>query len=349
MGGEDSPERGADSDARSSDRASNASPGGGGRAAEAGGGGGGGGEALLPGTPRTELHAGARWLEDALPFVLLLLLVFLQQHLLGIVAFCWLSTVLHNANIRMRRQVMLKEARELGALVLLALLLVSQVAMVLLLGRADALGQQLLLRAMAGSPAEAELGVFDVLWSVLVCDLMVRYGLMLLKVCLTVLVPPSAFRRLRRSFALVEAAGLCYRSLLPMPAWYSWLLRTVQGRLSGSLLAGSYLTFKLAQLVERGRVAASIGRSLLLHQLHFGKYATQEELLEAGDDQCAICQEQMLRPVLLDECSHIFCEECILSWSERAADATCPLCRAPIASAIGSHTDGSTTLLPQLF
>ena len=32
-----------------------------------------------------------------------------SQHLLGILAFSWLSTVLHNANIRMRRQVMLKE------------------------------------------------------------------------------------------------------------------------------------------------------------------------------------------------------------------------------------------------
>ena len=133
---------------------------------------------------------------------------------------------------------------------------------------------------------------------------------------------------------------------------------------------------ELAQLLEQGRLAYSMARSLALQQLHFGRYASTEEvctparhpsapcgtqpsrlplprayvqLLEAGDEHCAICQEPLLRPVLLDECRHIFCEECILSWSERAADATCPLCRAPIASATGSHGDGSTTLLPQLF
>jgi len=55
------------------------------------------------------------------------------------------------------------------------------------------------------------------------------------------------------------------------------------------------------------------------------------------------------RQVMLDECSHIFCEECILSWCDRAAEPTCPLCRAPIASAMGSYSDGTTTLLPQVF
>ena len=84
-------------------------------------------------------------------------------------------------------------------------------------------------------------------------------------------------------------------------------------------------------------------------QLQFGKYATEEEVLEAGEETCAICQERMHHPVRLDECSHIFCEDCILSWCDRAADATCPLCRAPIASALGAYSDGTTTLLPQLF
>jgi hypothetical protein len=172
---------------------------------------------------------------------------------------------------------------------------------------------------------------------------------MLLKVVLTLVCPAAAFRRLRRVFSLLESAGLCYRSLLPMPLWYEWLLRSVQGRLFASLLTGLYLTFKLAALVERLRATLAMGRSLLLHQPPFGKYATTEAVLEAGDEVCAICQEHMSSPVLLDSCSHLFCEECILAWCERRPDPTCPLCRAPLATSMGAHSDGTTSLLPQVF
>ena len=71
--------------------------------------------------------------------------------------------------------------------------------------------------------------------------------------------------------------------------------------------------------------------------------------MELGEDGCTICQEEHTAPVKLD-CGHIFCEDCIVEWCERSGggNPTCPLCRAPIASALGVHTDGSTTLLPQL-
>ena len=299
------------------------------------------------GADRLELQAGARWLEDSLPFVVLLLLVFLQQHIFGIGAFCWLSTVLHNANARIRTQVLLKEQRDSLAVLSLASLLFSQMCMVVMLCGASKLRAQLALRPEHDGRQASS--IFELLWAVLVSDLMVRYGTMLLKVVLTLVCPAAAFRRLRRVFSLLESAGLCYRSLLPMPLWYEWLLRSVQGRLFASLLTGLYLTFKLAALVERLRATLAMGRSLLLHQPPFGKYATTEAVLEAGDEVCAICQEHMSSPVLLDSCSHLFCEECILAWCERRPDPTCPLCRAPLATSMGAHSDGTTSLLPQVF
>ena len=73
------------------------------------------------------------------------------------------------------------------------------------------------------------------------------------------------------------------------------------------------------------------------------------QVLELGDDTCTICQEEMGSPVRL-ECGHIFCEDCITAWCERApTDSTCPLCRSPIVSRLGAHSDGSTSLLPQVF
>ena len=110
-----------------------------------------------------------------------------------------------------------------------------------------------------------------------------------------------------------------------------------------------YLTFKLAVLVERMRATALMARSVLLQQVPVGRYATREEVLEQGENVCSICQEAMSCPIALDECSHLFCEHCILSWCERSAAPTCPLCRTPVATAAGMNSYGTTTLLPQLF
>ena len=83
-------------------------------------------------------------------------------------------------------------------------------------------------------------------------------------------------------------------------------------------------------------------------QLPLGNYATPEEVMEVGSDGCTICQEDHNVPVRLD-CGHIYCEECITSWCERSKNATCPLCRAAIPSALDPHTDGTTKLLPIIF
>jgi len=122
------------------------------------------------------------------------------------------------------------------------------------------------------------------------------------------------------------------------------------GRLLASLVSGLYLTLKLTVVVERLRAVVVAARALALQQVHIGKYATPEEVLEGGDDVCSICQEQMQVPVVLDDCHHLFCEECILSWCERAPNATCPLCRTPVhCSASSLQSDVSCSLLPQLF
>ena len=280
------------------------------------------------GADRLELQAGARWLEDSLPFVVLLLLVFLQQHIFGIGAFCWLSTVLHNANARIRTQVLLKEQRDSLAVLSLASLLFSQMCMVVMLCGASKLRAQLALRPEHDGRQASS--IFELLWAVLVSDLMVRYGTMLLKVVLTLVCPAAAFRRLRRVFSLLESAGLCYRSLLPMPLWYEWLLRSVQGRLFASLLTGLYLTFKLAALVERLRATLAMGRSLLLHQPPFGKYATTEAVLEAGDEvrHDRPSATATSRPPLTSRPTHNHAP----STDHRCAPSARSTCRAPSSS-----------------
>ena len=40
---------------------------------------------------------------------------------------------------------------------------------------------------------------------------------------MALVVPSGTARRLKRIFSAVEAVGLCYRLLLPMPLWFHWL------------------------------------------------------------------------------------------------------------------------------
>ncbi|KAF4359066.1 hypothetical protein G4B88_020610, partial [Cannabis sativa] len=80
-------------------------------------------------------------------------------------------------------------------------------------------------------------------------------------------------------------------------------------------------------------------RALSRKEVHYGSYATSEQVSAAGD-LCAICQEKMHAPILL-RCKHIFCEDCVSEWFER--ERTCPLCRALVKPAgIKSYGDGAT-------
>lgn len=194
----------------------------------------------------------------------------------------------------------------------------------------------------------------ELMWDVIQTDLCARALLLLLKTLLALVSPASAARRLRRVYAAVEAFGLCYRILLPAPHWFHWLFHAAEDPALHSPSLWSigcshlYIGFKLVSLVDRMKRASAAARAVLFFHLPVGKYASAEEVLELGEDGCTICQEEHNHPVRL-ECGHIYCEECITSWCERNTAATCPLCRAPIQTLLGQHSDGTTTLLPQLF
>lgn len=93
-----------------------------------------GGAQLDVGRPdaRSDLHAGVRWLEEALPFLLLLAFVYIQNHLSSIVFIGWLVFMLHSANRRIRMQIALKVPQP-HKLLILGALISSQIALIALI------------------------------------------------------------------------------------------------------------------------------------------------------------------------------------------------------------------------
>ncbi|XP_050212672.1 uncharacterized protein LOC126664358 isoform X2 [Mercurialis annua] len=296
---------------------------------------------------RYDIQQAARWIEQVLPFSLLLLVVFIRQHLQGITGFfvtIWIAVVMFKSNDIMRKQTALKGERKISILVGISLAFTLHVAGVYWWYKNDDLLYPLIMLPPKSIPP-----FWHAMFIIMVNDTLVRQGAMVLKCILLIYYKNSRGRNYRKQgqmLTLIEYLIILYRALLPTPVWYRFFLNKEYGSLFSSLMTGLYLTFKLTSVVEKVQSFFSSIKALSRKEVHYGAYATTEQVTAAGD-LCAICQEKMHAPILL-RCKHIFCEDCVSEWFER--ERTCPLCRALVKAAdLRSFGDGSTSLFFQIF
>lgn len=307
-------------------------------------GGGEGGRESSSSYQRYDIQQVARWVEQILPFSLLLLVVFIRQHLQGFFVTIWIAAVMFKSNDILRKQTALKRERKIPVLVGITVLFVVHV-----FGFYWCYKNGDLLRPLVMLPPKEIPPFWHAIFIILVNDTMVRQTAMIVKCMLLMYYKNSrgrSYRRQGQMLTIVEYFLLLYRALLPTPVWYRFFLNKEYGSLFSSLTTGLYLTFKLTSVVEKVQSFLTALRALSHKDFHYGSYATSEQVVAAGD-MCAICQEKMHVPILL-RCKHIFCEDCVSEWFER--ERTCPLCRALVKPAdLRSFGDGSTSLFFQLF
>ncbi|XP_011076564.1 RING finger and transmembrane domain-containing protein 1 [Sesamum indicum] len=293
---------------------------------------------------RYDIQQAARWIEQILPFSLLLLVVFIRQHLQGFVVTIYCTAILFKSNDILRKQTALKGERKISVLAGYSVLFMLHIFGIYWWHHRDDLIYPLLM-----IPPKAIPPFWHAVFIILVNDTMARQTAMVLKLVLLMYYKNGRghnFRRQGQMLTLVEYTLLLYRALLPTPVWYRFFLNKDYGSLFSSLTTGLYLTFKLTSIVEKVQSFFAALKALSRKEVHYGSYATPEQVNAAGD-LCAICQEKMHVPVLL-RCKHIFCEDCVSEWFER--ERTCPLCRALVRPAdLQSYGDGSTSLFFQLF
>ncbi|XP_050387091.1 uncharacterized protein LOC126803334 [Argentina anserina] len=293
---------------------------------------------------RYDIQQAARWIEQVLPFSLLLLVVFIRQHLQGFFVTIWISAVLYRSNDMVKKQTALKGDRKISFLVGMAVAFMFHVVVVYWW-----YGNEDLLYPLALLPPKAIPPFWHAIFIILVNDTLVRQATMAFKCLLLVYYKNGRghnYRRQGQMLTVVEYSLLLYRALLPAPVWYRFFLNKEYGSLFSSLVTGLYLTFKLTSVVEKVQSFFASIRALSRKDIHYGSHATLEQVTTAGD-LCAICQEKMHAPILL-RCKHIFCEDCVSEWFER--ERTCPLCRAVVKPAdLRTFGDGSTSLFFQFF
>ncbi|EXC35225.1 RING finger and transmembrane domain-containing protein 2 [Morus notabilis] len=309
-----------------------------------GGGGGGSGNGRDSSYQRYDIQQAARWIEQVLPFSLLLLVVFIRQHLQGFFVTIWIAAVMFKSNDIVRKQTALKGERKVSVLIGICLAFTVHVVGVYWWYQNDDL-----LYPLVMLPPKVIPPFWHAVFIIMVNDTLVRQAAMVFKCLLLIYYKNSRGRNYRKQgqmLTLIEYLLLLYRALLPTPVWYRFFLNKEYGSLFSSLMTGLYLTFKLTSVVEKVQSFFAALKALSRKEVHYGAYATSEQVNAAGD-LCAICQEKMHVPILL-RCKHIFCEDCVSEWFER--ERTCPLCRALVKPAdLRSFGDGSTSLFLQLF
>ncbi|CAJ1813364.1 unnamed protein product [Sphenostylis stenocarpa] len=293
---------------------------------------------------RYDIQHAARWIEQVLPFSLLLLVVFIRQHLQGFFVTIWIAAVLFKSNDILRKQTALKGERKIPVLIGISVGFALHVVGVYWWYQNDDLMYPLIMLPPKDIPP-----FWHAIFIIMVNDTLVRQAAMVFKCILLMYYKNSrgrSYRKQGQMLTLVEYLLLLYRALLPTPVWYRFFLNKEYGSLFSSLMTGLYLTFKLTSVVEKVQSFFASVKALSRKEMHYGAYATSEQVNAAGD-LCAICQEKMHAPILL-RCKHIFCEDCVSEWFER--ERTCPLCRAMVKHTdLRSFGDGSTSLFFQLF
>uniref|UniRef100_A0A2P2LP02 RING-type domain-containing protein n=2 Tax=Rhizophora mucronata TaxID=61149 RepID=A0A2P2LP02_RHIMU len=293
---------------------------------------------------RYDIQQAARWIEQVLPFSLLLLVVFIRQHLQGFFVTIWIAVVMFKSNDILRKQTALKGERKISVLIGISLAFMLHVVGVYWWYQNDDL-----LYPLVMLPPKTIPPFWHAIFIIMVNDTLVRQAAMVLKCFLLMYyknIRGRNYRKQGQMLTLVEYLMLLYRALLPTPVWYRFFLNKEYGSLFSSLMTGLYLTFKLTSVVEKVQSFFAALKALSRKEIHYGVYATSEQVNAAGD-LCAICQEKMHAPILL-RCKHIFCEDCVSEWFER--ERTCPLCRALVKPAdLRSFGDGSTSLFFQIF
>ncbi|XP_035441023.2 RING finger and transmembrane domain-containing protein 2 [Spodoptera frugiperda] len=275
------------------------------------------------------------------PFYFILIIKFLYDCREGIFTFLILFVTFTHCNSIIRRENVKQMHRSLSSCLLEMFTTLGIVAIVHYL-----FGHGKLLYNVVMFPAYSNLNIWELLWLIILTDLIVKIITVNIKMVVTIL--PSSilpYQKRGRVFLFMESVSQLYRSLLTIQPWIFYLMQSYDDseKLMGMFLTSVYVICKIIEVTIRLRVFKNAAWSMV-QNVDLGTKPSREQLSAAGE-ACPICHDEYTTPVRLD-CSHIFCELCISAWLDR--EHTCPLCRAKVSDE-PTWRDGSTTFDFQLY
>lgn len=202
---------------------------------------------------RMDLNIVVLWLEQALPFLLILFCFFLKEHLKEIALFAWLAWTFNKGNQIVRTTIAHRGANSnaTGRLIKVVVCLsLGSLLSLLVIFRERGLWKSMIL-----IPPPEKLNVWHSLFRCALCDVNLRQFGVVVKACQLLVWKPAAgkmFRRQGHFLTLVEHTTILYGLLLPIPIWYRYFQNTESfGQVLSSISTGCYLTMKLSTLFEK--------------------------------------------------------------------------------------------------
>nr|XP_060612775.1 E3 ubiquitin-protein ligase RNFT1 [Anolis sagrei ordinatus] len=287
-----------------------------------------------------------QWLYKSLPYLLILSIKLLTQHLTGISLGIGLLTTFMYANKSIVNQVFLRERHSRLQCVWLLVFLVGSSLLIYYTFYSQRLHYSLIFL----SPKVDFMSFWEVLWIVGITDFILKFLFMSFK-CVVLLLPSLLVSSKSKGYCYMLLEEFCqfYRTVVPVPVWFQYLVGlrerdSTLGWCFGVLLALLYLVLKLLSFFGNLKNLRRVLRAFCT-QPSYGTAASKRQCAEA-EDICAICQAEFRKPVLLI-CQHIFCDECIALWFNR--EKTCPLCRTVISDHVNKWKDGATSAHLQVY
>ncbi|KAL8199102.1 UNVERIFIED_CONTAM: E3 ubiquitin-protein ligase rnft1 [Gekko kuhli] len=263
------------------------------------------------GSSLSDLRYLLQWLQKSLPYILILSVKLLLQHVIGISLGIGLLTTFMYANKSIVNQVFLREkCSRLHCAGLLFFLTGSSVLLYYTF-----YNESLHYSLVFLSPTVDFTNFWEVLWIVGITDFVLKFLFMSFK-CIVLLLPCliMSFKAKGYWYMLLEEICQYYRKIVPIPVWFRYLVGlreqgSMLGWSLGILLALLYLILK-ADDTLRYRISGRL-LSFFAHLKHFrrvlrvfysqpsyGVAASKRQCADT-DDICSICQAEFQKPVVL--------------------------------------------------
>nr|XP_035965448.1 E3 ubiquitin-protein ligase RNFT1 isoform X2 [Halichoerus grypus] len=239
-----------------------------------------------------------KWLHKSLPYILILGVKLVMQHITGISLGIGLLTTFMYANKSIVNQVFLRErCSKIQCAWLLVFLAGSSVLLYYTFH-----SQSLYYSLIFLNPTLDNSSFWEVLWIVGITDFILKFLFMGLK-CLILLMPSfiMPFKSKGYWYMLLEESCQYYRTFVPIPVWFRYLISygefgNVTRRSLGILLALLYLILKLLDFFGHLRTFRRVLR-IFFTRPSYGVAASKRQCSDV--DICSICQAEFQKPVLL--------------------------------------------------
>ncbi|XP_054857828.1 E3 ubiquitin-protein ligase RNFT1 isoform X2 [Eublepharis macularius] len=247
----------------------------------------------------SELRYLLQWLHKSLPYILILSVNLLLQHVIGISLGIGMLTTFMYANKSIVNQVFLRErCSRLHSAWLLLFLTGSSVLLYYTF-----YNQSLHYSLILLSPTVDFTNFWEALWIVGITDFSLKFLFMSFK-CIILLLPflIMSFKAKGYWYMLLEEICQFYRRIVPIPVWFRYFVglreqESAFGWSLGILLALLYLILKLLSFFAHLKHFRRVLR-MFYSQPSYGVAASKRQCADT-DDICSICQAEFQKPILL--------------------------------------------------